>query len=201
MTDNGIIIMAIIHKFYDELISLENIFFCWDEFKHGKRKKPDVMAFERNLEDNIFTLHDQLKNRTYCHDGYTTFHIHDPKHRIISKATVKDRLVHHIIFNELYNIFEPSFIYHSYSSRLNKGTHLAIANLAKALRKISNNYRNSAFVLKCDIRKFFTSVSHQKLLTMIKNRINDEQFLWLTMEIINSFCPAVDKFPEREREY
>jgi len=192
--------MAIVHKSYDELISLKNILFCWDEFKYGKRKKADVMIFERKLEDNIFNLHCQLKNQTYRHDGYQTFHIHDPKHRIISKAVVKDRLVHHIVFNELYNIFDPVFIYHSYSSRIGKGTHLAVANLQKALRKTSGNYRDNTFVLKCDIRKFFASVSHQKLLEIIKRKISDKKVVWLIEEIINSFSSPVDKFPQRERE-
>lgn len=186
----------VIHKSYNELISLENMFSCWDEFKHGKRNKADVMAFERNIEDNIFALHSQLKRQAYRHDAYETFHIQDPKPRIISKATVKDRLVHHLIFNELYEIFDPLFIYHSYSSRLFKGTHLAIINLEKALRKSSNNYRDNTFSLKCDIKKFFASVSHQKLVGIIKRKILDEKFLWLIEAVVNSFAPPVDKITE-----
>ncbi len=172
---------------YNELIKLENVFSAWREFRTGKNNRPDVMLFERNLEDNLFSLHEELKNNSYKHGPYHTFHIYDPKHRIISKATVKDRIVQHLIFKELYNIFDPTFIYHSYSSRLGKGTHRAVKNLAKATRTLSRNYTKPVFVLKCDIKKFFASVSHQKLLSIIKRKIKDNQTLCLVEEIITSF--------------
>ena len=162
---------------------------CWKEFRRGKTKKLDVLQFERNLEDNVFRLHGELANQTYRHGPYTTFHIWDPKHRIISKASVRDRLVHHAVSNELYKVFNPGFIYHSYSSRLERGTHLAVKNLSRSLRKVSRNYTRPAFVLKCDIKKFFANVSHQKLLQIIENKIQDSQFLWLVREIVGSFTP------------
>jgi len=157
------------------------------------------MEFERHLEDNIFKLHWELVNLTYRHDPYSQFHIYDPKHRIIHRAEVKDRLVHHRVFKELYKIFDPTFIYHSYSSRDNKGTHLAICNLSKALRKTSRNYTRMVYVLKCDVKKFFHSVSHEKLFEIIKNRINDPKFLWLIKQIISSFSITVENSPQRER--
>jgi len=189
-----------VHNIYNNLISLENILICWDEFKKGKSKKYDVMEFERYLENNIFKLHSELVNLTYEHDPYVKFHIYDPKHRIIHKAEVKDRLIHHIVFKELYKIFNPTFIYHSYSSRNNKGTHSAVKNLSNVLRKASRNYTRPVYVLKCDIRKFFHSVSHQKLFEIIKNRINDPKFLWLMWQVISSFSTTVNNFPQRERE-
>ena len=192
--------MKAVNNIYNNLINLENIFNAWAEFKQGKMNKPDVLSFERNLEDNLFSLHPELLNRTYIHGPYSTFHIHDPKSRLISKATVKDRLVHHLVFRELYRIFNPSFIYHSYSSREGKGTHLAVKDLTSCLRKVSRNYAHPCFALKCDIKKFFQSVPHQKLLEIIKRKVKDEKFLWLVREIIGSFISPVDNFTERERE-
>lgn len=159
------------------------------------------MEFERHLEDNIFKLHYDLANQNYQHSPYVKFHIYDPKHRIIHKAEVRDRLVHHIVFKELYKIFNPTFIFHSYSSRNNKGTHLAVNNLFRILRKVSVNYTMPVYVLKCDIKKFFHSVSHQKLFKIIKNKVNDPKFLWLVWQIISSFSATVENFSqERERE-
>lgn len=171
------------------------------------------MEFERCLEDNIFKLHYELSSGRYQHGPYSTFHIYDPKHRVISKALVRDRLVHHVVFNELYRIFDPTFIHHSYSSRLNKGTHLAVLNLFHCLRQVSRNYTQTVHILKCDVKKFFWSVDHQKLLAIIQSKIKDEKFLWLINEIVKSFPPSfagasadksagrpVDKIPERERE-
>lgn len=163
-------------------------------------KKFDVMEFERKLEDNIFTLHGELANQTYRHGAYKEFHIYDPKHRIIHKAAVKDRLVHHIVFKELNKIFDSGFIYHSYSSRERKGTHLAVKNLYCALREASKNYTKLIYVLKCDVRRFFHSVPHQKLFEIIKNRAKDPELLWLVWKVISSFSMPVDNFPQRERK-
>lgn len=173
---------------YGKLVSINNLFACWCEFKRGKTNKSDVLSFERNLEDNLFQLHYELAAQTYRHGSYATFHIHDPKHRLISKASVRDRLVHHAVFAELYCVFDPTFIYHSYSSRVGKGTHLAVQNLTRALRQVSRNYTASAFALKCDIKKFFQSVPHQKLLELIQKRIKDKKVLWLIEEIVASFA-------------
>ena len=173
---------------YNKLVSIDNLFACWYEFKRGKIKKLDVLIFERNLEDNIFVLHETLQSQTYRHGSYATFHINDPKPRLISKATVRDRLVQHAVFAELYRLFDPIFIYHSYSSRLGKGTHLAVSNLAKALRQVSRNYIAPAFALKCDIKKFFHNLSHPKLLQLIQRRTKDKQCLWLIEEVIASFA-------------
>ena len=144
-------------KSFEKLISLENIFSAWREFRAGKNNRPDIMAFERNLEDNLFALREDLVNHIYKHGPYHTFHIYDPKHRIISKATVRDRVVHHLIFRELYEISNPTFIFHSYSSRLGKGAHRAVKNLSKILRSVSHNYTQPTFALKCDIKQFFAS--------------------------------------------
>lgn len=182
----------VVHKSYEELISLKNLFSCWKRFRNGKAKKPDVMEFERHLEDNIFKLHDELSSGRYHHGPYSTFHIYDPKHRVISKALVRDRLVHHTVFNELYRIFDPTFIFHSYSSRLGKGTHLAVINLFNRLRQVSHNYTQTVYILKCDVKKFFWSVDHQKLLAIIQTKIKDEKLLTLIREIVQSF-PLPDK--------
>jgi len=179
--------MKVSHTIYDKLIGLENLFLSWNQFKKGKIKKPDVLVFERNLEDNIFSLQKALKDQAYRHGPYAIFHIHDPKHRLISKASVRDRLAHHLMFAELYRIFDSAFIYHSYSSRVGKGTHLAVLNLTRALRAVSRNYAQPVFALKCDIKKFFQNISHPKLLQLIQKRIKDKKFLWLIEEVIASF--------------
>lgn len=167
----------------------------WKEFRKEKRKKADVQEFERNLEDNLFSLHLELKNKTYQHSDYTSFYITDPKSRHIHKACVKDRIVHHAIYRVLYPMFDPIFVDDSYSCRNKKGTHKAVKRLEKFSRIVSHNYNKSCWALKCDIKKYFASVNHQILFGLIKNKIQDKDVLWLIFEIISSFTTR-----ERERE-
>src|SRR3990167_3737228 len=83
-----------IHTF-EHTISLGNLLEAWQEFLHGKRNKPDVQEFQSMLMDNLISLQEDLRNRTYHHGPYQHFKIADPKPRDIHKASVRDRLLHH----------------------------------------------------------------------------------------------------------
>jgi len=160
---------------------------AWDEFKRGKRSKFDVLAFEKRLEQNIFALHRELLSKAYKHGAYSNFYIYDPKLRHIHKATVRDRVLHHAIFKVLNPIFEPTFISHSFSCRVGKGTHKGVEVLDTMLRKVSKNHCRTAYALKCDVRKFFDSVDHTILIQLLRRKIKDADVLWLMEEIVESF--------------
>lgn len=190
-------------KFYtnifEKIISLENLFTAFDEFKADKQNKKDVQSFEWNLENNIFELNRELKYHKYRHGVYTKFTICDPKPRIIHKASVRDRILHHAIFRVLNPVFEPCFISHSFSCQVNKGTHKGVRTLAEILRAVSQNATRPCFALKCDIKKFFDSVDHSILLAIIKKKVKDRSTIWLLEEIIESFPLASQIERERER--
>lgn len=172
---------------YGDLITLENLFLSWCEFKKGKTKRQDVQEFEFNLEDNIFELYQELKNQTYKHSNYQSFYVSDPKMRHIHKAEIRDRIVHHLISKYLEQIYDQTFIYDSYSCRKDKGTHKAVNRLKQFSLKQSKNNRINFYCLKCDIKKFFDSVDHRILIKILKQKIKDEDILWLIKEIIDSF--------------
>lgn len=175
---------------YGELISLENLFSAWEAFKKGKTKKRDVLEFERRLEDNIFTLHDDLVNRRYMHRPYHQFHIFDPKFRVIHKAEVRDRVVHHLLFRYLEALYQPSFIYQSYSSQKERGTHRAVVDVAAALRQQSRNNHRTIWALKLDIKKFFDSINHTVLTMLVQKRVRDPGILWLVNQVIGSYSSS-----------
>jgi len=172
---------------FNDIISLENLFLAWEEFKKGKTKKVDVLDFEFKLEDNLFELHQELKNKTYKHSHYTSFNVCDPKLRRIHKACVRDRVLQHAVFRKLYPLFDGSFIFDSYSCRIGKGTHRASKRLENFSRKLSKNNKRNFLALKCDVRKFFDSVDKNILKKLIGKRIKDKDTSWLIYEIIDSF--------------
>jgi RNA-directed DNA polymerase len=166
---------------------LKNLFSAWQEFRRGKRSKIDVLAFEEKLERNIFKLHDELVGGKYVHGKYKNFYVRDPKLRLISKAEVRDRLVHQAVFRVLYHVFDRKFIYDSYSCRFEKGNHAAVRRLNSFCHKISDNFNQSAFALKCDVKKFFASVDKKILFEIIKKTVKDEKALLLIKTILISF--------------
>lgn len=184
-------------RLFEQIISSENLFIAWERFKKGKRNKRDVAKFEFQLEQNIFSLHRDLKGMKYRHGPYFGFYIRDPKVRHIHKATVRDRIVHHAVFRVLNIVFEPTFIATSFSCRIGKGNHKGMQVLAHMARKASANYTRPCYALKCDIRKFFDSVDHGILLALLEKRITDKDILRLLREIIGSFSTSGTLFEKR----
>ncbi len=172
---------------FDNIISVENLLQAWQEFLKGKRSKQDVQAFQLHLMDNIFNLHQDLKNKTYTHGPYHAFNISDPKPRNIHKASVRDRLLHHAIYRVLYPYFDKKFISDSYSCRLNKGTHKAMERFRSFSNKVSKNNTKQCWILKCDIKKFFASTDHNLLQYIVVKHVSDKEAQWLLNRVITSF--------------
>ena len=176
---------------FNNIISVNNLFLAFKEFKKGKSKKPGVRLFESDLRNNILKINNLLMSKKWIPDPYISFYVKDPKLRHIHKASVRDRVLNQAVFRILYRIFDKSFIFDSYSSRINKGTHGAVFRLSDFIRKESNNYKLNVFALKCDIRKFFDNISHDILLDLIENKITGKDALWLIACIVKSF----EKYP------
>ena len=176
-----------IHK-YQHIITIENLLATWERFLRGKRHKSDVVKFEAKLADNLLELHTLLKNKTYVHGEYSEFNISDPKPRVIHKALVRDRVLHHLIYKELYWYFDSRFIYDSYSCRKHKGTHRALDRFRDFAQKVSKNNTRTCYVLKCDIKKFFASIHHDTLYKILERHIADTEMRWLIKQVVSSFC-------------
>lgn len=172
---------------YEQIISVDNLLEAWKEFVRGKRKRKDVQEFERYLLHNILLLHNDLLAGMYQHGPYDAFKINDPKPRDIHKASVRDRLVHHALYRQLYPFFDRTFISDSYSCRLGKGTHRAMNMFRRYAYRASENHTKTLWVLKCDIRKFFASIDHQILMGILRKRLSDERTMSLLQNIIESF--------------
>ena len=169
------------------MASLSHVFESWAHFRQGKRKRKDIQYFERNLEDNLFELQNDLTSLKYSHSTYDQFTVSDPKQRRISKATVRDRLVHQIIYSTLTPVFDNKFIFHSLSSRLGKGTHIGVKLLQGMIQKVSLNNTQPCYALKMDIKRFFDTINHRILKKLIRKNIKDDRALKIIDAIIDSF--------------
>ena len=177
--------MKVARRLFEKMTSLVALFDSWHQFTRGKRKRQDVQGFERHLEDHLFNLQHELVTLTYRHGPYDHFYVADPKQRYISRASVRDRLVHQVVYGTLSKIFDRTFFFHSLSCRVNKGAHLGVSALKRMARKVSS--KGSCFALKMDIQCFFDSVDHQILKQLLRKTIKDDHALQLTDRIIDSF--------------
>ena len=176
-----------------DVISIKNLFSAWKEFCRGKRSSKEVSEFELRLEENLFNFHEALVRGSFKLNPYKIAIIQDPKPRTIHIASVRDRVLYQAVHRKLYPLFDRSFIHDVYSSRDFKGTHAGVRRLREFSRKVSSNFTRPAYVLKCDIRKFFDSVDHGILLDHISKRIKDRKLLEFIHLIVDSFHHTPNK--------
>lgn len=169
---------------WQELCSYENLELAFKKARKHKTLKEYVIEFEKTLEENLLILRAELLFHSYRPKPLSTFIIHDPKTRKISKSDFRDRVIHHALCNIIEPVFEKTFIYDSYANRTSKGPLKALERFDCFKKKISKNNTRRCFVLKADIKKYFDNVDHNISLAIIKTKINDKRVLWLIKTIL-----------------
>lgn len=104
---------------YKEKLLIDLFQAYYDARKH-KRNKATSVEFEMNYESKLLALYEELLNNNYTISPSTAFIITDPVQREVFAAHFRDRIVHHLIYNYLYELFDRQFIYDSYSCRVGK---------------------------------------------------------------------------------
>lgn len=139
------------------------------------------------MEKNLSQLFLDLKSGRYRHGGYKRFIVSDNKRREVSVASIRDRVVHRLVYDFLNELYDKTFIYDAWSCRIEKGLLGGIERLQQFLY----SYPRS-FIWKSDIRKFFDNVDQKVLLSILSRKIKDAKTINLLTEIVVSY--------ERERE-
>ena len=121
------------------------------------------------------------------HGAYEAYTIIDPKKRVIHKASVRDRVVHRLVYNALYPYFDQRFIHDSYSCRTGKGTHRARERFRSFANQVSRNYTKPCYILKFDIKQCFGSIDGTCLKKLLEKHIEDKNIYQLIETIISSF--------------
>jgi len=159
---------------FHKIIIEKNLLIAFHDASIRKRFKSTILNFEKNLAENILNIRKNLLNKTYKHGRYRHFRLFDPKEREISAAPFQDRVIHHAICQIMEPIFDKKFIFNSFACRKTKGSHKAVNQLQKLLRKnIREKDKTKPFLvyaLKCDISKCFPSVNHEILLKILNKK-------------------------------
>ena len=140
--------------------------------RRHKRNMPYQQRFERNAEQNLSALCDELLSRSYKPQPSTCFIISDPKRREVFAAQFRDRIVHHLYYNYVHEMLERTFIADSYSCIKHRGTHYGIARLSRHIRRESQNYTVPCYVLKMDIRGYFMHIDRCRLLSITLQQLH-----------------------------
>lgn len=171
------------NNLFDKIVSLDNLYEADKRARRQKSHRPEVMLFDKNKDKLLLDLQRKLINGEYETSEYYVFKIYEPKEREIFKLPYyPDRIVHHAIMNIMEPIWVSAFIKGTYSCIRKRGIHKALKDVKFALK----DEMNTQYCLKLDIRKFYPSIDHDILKTIIRKKIKDKRLLSLLDEIIES---------------
>lgn len=144
----------------------------------GHRTGRGVASFLANLEPEVLALERELLAGTWTPRPLTTFHIREPKPRIISAAAFRDRVVHHAVCAELDPVFEAHADKDSYACRPGKGSHAAVL-------RAQAHARHHPWFVKLDVRHFFETVPHEGLLDRLAPSLRDARLHDVVLQILS----------------
>lgn len=170
---------------FDQITPFAALHAAWRKVKRGKRLHGDILAFEADLEPNLFAIQESLLQRTHQTGPYKLFDVFEPKRRTVAALPIKDRIVQHSLVAAIEPIWEARFDPDSYACRVGKGTH-AGADRAQAMMRRVKRRHGRVFALKGDIAQFFPSVCHDVLKRLVRRHVACPDTLWLVDEIIDS---------------
>lgn len=121
----------------------------------------------------------------------SAFIVRSPVQREVFAASFRDRIVHHLIADRIIPTLERLCIYDSYACRVGRGTSFGIARAEHFMRSVSENYRRPAYVLKLDIRSFFMSISHDRLMEQIDHLLYERYPVADERDILYQLCEQI----------
>lgn len=150
-------------KFDYEYVSFEELYTAYQDCLKRKRNTVNAIEFLIDEEEKLSKLYYELNSKTYEVGKSITFIVDRPVHREVFAADFRDRIVHHLIINRTLQYFEEEFDDDSYSCRKGMGTEYGIRRCYQQMQEVSNNFKDEAYVIKCDLKSFFMTINKDAL--------------------------------------
>ena len=142
-----------------------------------------VEAFGNDLEANVGKLIGALRAGTYQPQAIQRVYIPKPgskEQRPLGMPTVRDRVVQGAARHVVEPIFEKEFAAHSYGFRPGRGCKDALRRVDALLKQ------GFVYVVDADLKSYFDSIPHGRLMSRLRERIADGRVL----QLIESFLTA-----------
>ena len=164
---------------WERVTALTNLADAWSQFRRTHTKNFSTLRWEANIDERLRALRDELLSGEYRPGAYSCFVLFEPKPRLISRAPVKDRIVHHALCNYTTPLFERRFISQTYACRPGLGTHRACARARELARQ-------GGYFLKLDIRHYFDTVDWDILERLLHGMFREREIRELFVRIIEN---------------
>jgi hypothetical protein len=172
---------------YKVFCEYESLLSAHHRARNSRRHKHPVANFEIAQLANIEKLRKELQEKTYRQGAFHKFYVYEPKKRQIQSIPYRDRIVQHVLCDR---VLSPYFIKRVVNENCGcvegRGQHYAVKLLKRYIRRASAG-GNQVYVLKCDIKKYFPSLSHEVIKERIVSKIGDADIRNLFNGVIDAY--------------
>ena len=177
-----------VHSLIDKVYKRKNLEMAWERVQanrgSGGVDGESIDEFAERLDERLGQLATELRDKTYRPKPVRRAPI--PKegkpgeHRMLGIPTIYDRVCQQALLNRLEPIFEPVFDDASFGYRRGRST-------KDALRKVWKEIKSGReWIVDADLKDFFGSVDHEKLLTLVAQRVSDGRVLRLIRAMLQA---------------
>lgn len=173
-------------RLIDEILSEENISLAIKRVVANKGAsgidKMTIYEIKSYWQEHGQEIIKQILDKKYRPQPVRRVYIPKPngKKRPLGIPTVIDRVIQQAIAQRITPIYENIFSNYSYGFRPNRDCHMAIN---KVLEYLNEGYE---WVIDLDIEKYFDTVNHDKLISILREQVNDSH----TVHLIRKFLQA-----------
>src|SRR5215831_1099829 len=176
-----------VHSLIDKVYKRKNLQIAWERVEAnqgaGGVDGESIEAFAERLDERLSQLHEELRTGQYQPQPVRQRAIPKPgkpgEERLLGIPTIYDRVCQQALLNRLEPIFEPVFDEANFGYRRGRST-------KDAMRKVWKEIQGGReWIVDADLKDFFGSVVHEKLLTLVSQRIADGRVLrlvWATLK-------------------
>ena len=181
-----------VHSLVDKVYKMKNLELAWDKVRRNKGSGgidgQGIESFEAELVQNLRRLHEELKTDTYRPKPVRQQMIPKPgqpgKSRPLGIPTIYDRVCQQALLNRLEPIFDPVFDDANFGYRRGRSPKNALSKIWKEVQS------GCEWIVDADLKNFFGSVNHKKLMTLINQCVSDGRVLRLIESILKAGCHA-----------
>jgi RNA-directed DNA polymerase len=142
-------------------------------------------------------LHEELKTDTYAPQPVRQHLIpkagQPGKFRSLGIPTIYDRVCQQALLNRLEPIFELVFDEANFGYRKGRSAKDALGKVWKEVKE------GNEWIVDADLKDFFGSVDHEKLMTLMNQRISDSRVLRLIEKMLTAGCAVRGKLVPTEQ--
>lgn len=182
------------------MVRLEDIISIYEnEIRVNVRNKKRIYEFEKNKMIYIIYIYNILNTNSYDGGKYNIFLIKEPKVRLIMSESIVDKIINHYVTRYILEVKLTKYLKDfNVATRRNMGLDYGIKLLKRNIER--NKKYDKFYFLKLDISKYFYSIDHNVLKSLLIDKLDKNEYELVCKIIDSTNCKYINKYINKVKD-